>query len=301
MTSEEPEADKNRPGWWARRRAFGERRAVVRRKRSATWRVVVALIVATVGAAALGYLGVQLFYLPETLAEQQLNRVPDLAGMRPADAQRKAGAQGYEVLVGARLPSDELEAGRIVYQLPPPETYRPRGDTLWVLVSSGKADTRLPDLAGLAPEQAVAILTQLGADTTPRRLERSDLQPLGTVTGTVPPAGSEVEDGARVTLVISAGGTLVEMPDVVGLSLAASRDTLEAHGLTVGAVTGVGRQAVGEGEVTVAGQVPAVGQRVRAGSAVRLRLGEAARRSPTAPRGAPAGTPAAPPDEDGAF
>jgi hypothetical protein len=67
-------------------RDFGERREVVERSRSAAWRVPIALIVATLGAGALGYLGVQLFLLPETLAESRLHRVPDLTGMSIDDA-----------------------------------------------------------------------------------------------------------------------------------------------------------------------------------------------------------------------
>ena len=65
---------------------FHDRREMVERSRSAVWRVPIALIVATLGAGALGYLGVQLFLLPEMLAESRLHRVPDLTGESIEDA-----------------------------------------------------------------------------------------------------------------------------------------------------------------------------------------------------------------------
>jgi beta-lactam-binding protein with PASTA domain len=65
------------------------------------------------------------------------------------------------------------------------------------------------------------------------------------------------------------------MPDVRGLSLAAARDTLDVHTLTVGEVRTVrGGPTASEARVVVSAQNPQPGQRVRRGSAVRLELGE---------------------------
>ena len=42
-----------------------------------------------------------------------------------------------------------------------------------------------------------------------------------TVIQSVPPAGTPITDETRVTLILSRGGTFLEMPDVQGLTLAA--------------------------------------------------------------------------------
>lgn len=307
----------DRARWWYRKRIapdrFDERREVVKRRRSPLWQVTIALIAATIGAAALGYLAVQLFLLPETVAQSQLNRVPDLTGNDLEDAMAEGEDRGYVVIESGRQYSEEVDEGEIIYQLPPPETYLQRGDTLTVLVSLGPSRPILPDLAGLEPERARSILRQLGVAVTADRRTSSDLHPQGVVVESVPPPGTPIEEDTEVTLVLSRGGSFLTMPVVAGMALAAARDTLEVFSLTVGEVTGVDQdQVVGEGTVVVVEQEPAAYRRVRAGSAVRLKLGEtgraprleAPRREPDRPptgREAPAeGERAGGPDRDDA-
>lgn len=254
------------------------RREIDERKRSATWQVSIALITATLGAAGLGYLAVQLFFLPETVALARLNRVPDLTGLDLEDAVRAGAASGYPVAESGRQHSEEHGEGDVIYQVPPPDSYLAQGDTVWVQVSLGESEPVVPDLAGVEPEVAHRILLQLGVEVTPARRAASDIHPQNTVIETVPPAGTPIRSDTRVTLVLSRGGTFLEMPNVEGLSLAEARDTLELYSLTVGEVTGMADpQLAGEGSVVVVDQDPGPRRRVRSGSAVRLQLGEAPR------------------------
>jgi serine/threonine-protein kinase len=280
--------------------------------RGVTWQVVAAFVMATLGAGAIGYLAVQLFYLPETLADQRVARVPDLSGRELEDGRSQAEAAGYELVESGRLAWEDVEEGRIVYQIPPPDFYLPRGDTVRVVVSRGPLHTVIPRLEGLQPPLAASILHGLGLSTTPPRREFSNLHPEGAVVGSVPPIGTTVGPGTAVTLILSGGGSFLEMPDVRGLSLAVARDTLDIHSLTVGEVRNVrGGPTVSEGRVVVNAQSPQPGQRIRRGSAVRLELGErvsrirettpdgAARRAPEeTPVGPPARAPAEPPPAD---
>lgn len=278
---------------WRERLGFGrsdfhERREVVRRSRSAAWRVPIALIVATLGAGALGYLGVQLFLLPETLAEINLHRVPDLTGMAIGDATREGEAQGYAVIASGRQYSDDVDEDEVIYQVPPPGSYLAKGDTLFALVSLGPQATRLPDLAGLGLEQARALLGRIGVEVAGVRREASELHPQDVVISSDPPAGTAIDEELAVVLNLSRGGTTVDMPDVRGLPLAGARDTLEIFGLTIGEVSGVSvaDSAVGEGrQIVVTGQDPGPRRRIRTGSAIRLQLGP----SQEAPGGRPSG------------
>lgn len=247
----------------------------------ATWRVPLLVLAAVAVGVAAGYLGVQAVLLPSTLAEARLHVVPDLAGMELDDAVARGEDEGYRVVEAGRSNAD-VERGRIVFQIPPPGFHLPRGDTLRVLVSAGPDRPRMPDLAGLDPALATSILHRLGLEATAPRTATSDLQPAGVVIATVPPAGSSVARETRVTLVVSRGGSMLAMPDVRGLTLAAARDSLERVGLSVGEVVGLRSAGPGEREVVVGVQEPGPGARVRSGSAVRLRLGEAApvRRAP---------------------
>lgn len=281
--------------------------------RGVTWQITLALALATLGAAAIGYLAVQVFYLPETLAGQRVARVPDLSGRELEDGRAQAEASGYELVESGRLAWEDVEEGRIVYQIPPPDFYLPRGDTVRVVVSRGPVRTVIPRLEGLQPALAASILLGLGLPTTPPRREFSNLHPEGAVVGSVPPVGTTVGPGTAVTLILSGGGSFLPMPDVRGLSLAAARDTLDLHSLTVGEVRNVrGGPTASEARVVVSAQNPQPGQRVRRGSAVRLELGERVSRlretAPVAgptpeagpapaerPAAAPGRTPAAPP------
>ena len=243
---------------------------------SPTWSILLAILAATVGATAIGYLVVQLLLLPETLADQRLSRVPDLSGRELEDGRAQAKAGSYVLQESGRLSWEDLEEGRIIYQIPPPDFYLPRGDTVRVVVSRGPTRTRVPRLEGLQPELANEILRDLGLEVTPPRHEFSNLHPQGAVAGSIPPQGTPVEPGTPVTLILSGGGSFLAMPDVRGLALAAARDTLDLYSLTVGEVVHVRGRPAGDDEVrvVVSGQEPLPGQRVRRGSAVRLQLGE---------------------------
>jgi serine/threonine-protein kinase len=275
--------EKVRPG-----RDFAERRAVVERGRSATWQITIALIAATIGAAALGYLAVQLYFLPQTLREAQLNRVPDLTGMEVDDAVDKAEASGYVVAVVGRDYSEEVDRDEVIYQSPPPDMYLPRGDTLRILASLGSAEERIPDVSGLDLDHARRTLAQIGIRIAGASREASDIHPQGTVIRTEPAAGTpiaEIGNGGdpvlAVTVVLSRGGSRLTMPDVRELTLAQARDTLEVYSLTIGEVTGL-EETTGLGEserarenarVVVTQQDPSPGRLVPAGSAVNLTLG----------------------------
>ncbi len=264
--------------------------------RGATWPIVLAILAATLGATAVGYLVVQIFFLPETLADQRLSRVPDLSGRELDDGRAQAEAEGYVLQESGRLSWEDVEEGRIIYQIPPPSFYLPRGDTVRVLVSRGPRPTLVPRVEGLEPELASSILRRLGLELTPPRQEFSNLHPEGAVAGTVPPQGTPVEPGTPVTLILSGGGSFLTMPDVRGLGLGAARDTLDLHSLPVGEVVNVrgGPVTDDQARVVVSGQEPTPGQRVRRGSAVRVQLGERISR----PREGPAPGPGEPPPAD---
>jgi beta-lactam-binding protein with PASTA domain len=260
-------------------REFGELRDIAERRRSPTWQVTIALIAGTIGAAALGYLAVQLFFLPETIREASLNRVPDLTGLGLEDAAERGEDAGYVVLAAGRDYSDDVDRGEVIYQDPPPDMYLPRGDTLRVLVSLGETEERVPDVAGLELELARQVFAGMSLPVTGVRREPSDVHPQGTVIRTEPAAGTAREEDTAVTVILSRGGSRLTLPSVEGLSLAQARDTLEVYSLMVGEVTSAaeGEAAPPEGaRIVVVKQDPGAGWLVPAGSAVNLTLGPAA-------------------------
>src|SRR5262245_19826621 len=149
---------------------------------------------------------------------------------------------------------------------PNPEGY-PKGDAVRLLVASDDKP-EIPDLVGVPYEDAVAQLQGLGL--TPQleaREPRNGEQP-GTVVSTDPEAGTEVEPGETVHVLVAIDE--VQVPSVQGMSLDEARAALQAAGLDVGRVCGPD-----DGRIQFI--VPGPGSRVDVGTEVLVVM-EGARR-----------------------
>ena len=90
----------------------------------------------------------------------------------------------------------------------------------------------IPDLAGSSEQVAVAEITRLGL--VPAVVERlSSEVEVGTVIETIPGPGIRVAIGERVQVIVSAGGSLVRVPDVRNLPSDEAAQRLIAAGLAV--------------------------------------------------------------------
>lgn len=123
--------------------------------------------------------------------------------------------------------------------------------------------TRVPDLVGLAEEEAAALANDSGLEV--RRTSGAgtgrydDRVAAGRVLEQRPPAGSLVKRGARLELTVSLGPRLARVPDLSGQALAAAQVTLAAEGLRIGHAFHVASAAAVSG---VVGQSPPAGSTV---------------------------------------
>jgi hypothetical protein len=83
-----------------------------------------------------------------------------------------------------------------------------------------------------------------------------------------PSAGTSVNAGSAVSLVISTGPALVAIPNAVGDTQAAATTAITGAGLVVGTVTSQSSAGVASGNVI--SETPSAGTSVNAGSAVNL-------------------------------
>jgi len=81
---------------------------------------------------------------------------------------------------------------------------------------SSAATTRVPDVVGLSTTAATERLAQRGYSAIVEGRVSSDAQ-LGTVLSQSPPAGTELDRGGQVTIVVARGPSTVDVPNVVGL------------------------------------------------------------------------------------
>ena len=126
--------------------------------------------------------------------------VPDVTGLTRESAEARLQDEGLQVSADEQE-SDEPE-GDVISQSPAGGTKVGRGETVTIVVSIGRPKIDVPDVVGLSEERARAQLT--GAGLTVARQERTVTDPTedGVVVEQRPGAGSEVDQGQQVVIVV---------------------------------------------------------------------------------------------------
>ncbi len=162
------------------------------------------------------------------LAEQAAKDLATTTGFQPTDSERRFDDEVAEGTVlatygvapdGARI---QLTTGNEYFDQKP----------VTFLVSAGA----LPNVTGLPVDDAIALLgtKNIKATELPERVFNNDVADGAVVSMQPVTADTPLAPGdAGVNLVVSKGPDLVEVPDVVGLSIAAAREALEAAEFTV--------------------------------------------------------------------
>ena len=224
----------------------------------------------------------------QTAADLRTDLLAYLSGRQPAVV-GAAAAAAATVLVPpppATVPPDAT-ARAVAYQ-PPPE---PSGGNItyfaavaaligllavgaWILfrMLSGGSGVALetvivPDVTLIPFEEALQELQDENLKVT-QRIEVNDTIPAGIVIATDPVAGTEVDVGSSVTVVVSAGTEQFGVPGVVGESEEVARALIEAQGFVVGVVTYTLTEDIPES--TVISQSPDGGTPADAGAEVDL-------------------------------
>ncbi|SDE95477.1 serine/threonine protein kinase [Blastococcus fimeti] len=147
---------------------------------------------------------------------------------------------------------DDVAPGLVTGFDPAPGTQLTRDQVVTILVSKGHAPVAVPDVTGQTPEQATANLEALGFTVERGEDGRSAAVDKGEVMAVDPAPGTEAPYRGTVTIQVSAGVPLVEVPDVVGMSEAEATAALAAVGLEVEVTKFFGdrvlRQSVKAGE-----------------------------------------------------
>ncbi len=133
--------------------------------------------------------------------------------------------------------------------------------------SGGTDQIQVPNLQGMTRTEALETLRDQGLFGIPQEQVSDEVEP-GRVIATDPPAGELVDEGSTVTVFVSAGQELFEVPAVEGLTLTEARIAIEAEGFVLGEVTTANDPEV-EPELVIS-QNPAAGSEAAAGSPIDL-------------------------------
>jgi serine/threonine-protein kinase len=119
----------------------------------------------------------------------------------------------------------------------------PKKSAVDFIVSSGPAPRTIPNYAGQTEQQVQADLTAKGLKYAHAEAY-SDTIEAGKVVGTSPAAGKQVNKGDTVTITVSKGRQLFEVPNVLGKRYSDAVQVLEEAGFSVGDVRGRGGDRV---------------------------------------------------------
>lgn len=180
-------------------------------------------------------------------------RIPDMIGMREADAVRRASDLNLPI-ASVRYAPDTRPAGTVVDHRPEGGARLGTGERLELVVSSGteRPEVALPQLEGLDVDEAAARLREMGfgrVETLPSAV--SFTRPRSVVS-MYPAAGATVPPSTPVVLHYAlSSATVVSVPEIVGMPQWRAQLALRAAQLRIGQVTYVQDPAQPEGVIDV--------------------------------------------------
>jgi len=182
---------------------------------------------------------------------------PELVS-RPADEVEAELQESVPVqITRTEVFDDAVPVGMVTAFDPPAGTQLQREQVVTMLVSKGHAPVAVPDVTGQTPEQATANLEERGFTVERGSDGRSADVDKGEVMAVDPAPGQKAPYRSTVTIRVSVGVPLVEVPDVVGLNEADATAKLQAVGLQVESTRFFGdrvfRQSVSPGETVEQG------------------------------------------------
>ncbi len=219
-------------------------------------------------AFGVGYLiaATWLFPSPTRPETRELVGVPDVTEIHFDEAGERLGALGLEVRRLDQVADRNVPPNWVVAQSPLPHQLAAVGSPVYLTLSRGPDLQTVPELTGLSPGDAEAILANLGFEVERRVVSggRAGVQ------GTRPVAGERVELPARIELEIVEGTEVAVVPDLRGRHIDDVALLLEGEGLQLGTVRFDETAAEAPGRVV--GQFPPPGFSLKAGGLVSVEV-----------------------------
>lgn len=175
---------------------------------------------------------------------------PSFEGKKLEEAKKLAKQKGLTLEVVKEAPSTKYEKGIVSKQMTGKGTSVKKGTKIQVWVSTGLEgeEITVPDVSGLAEEDAIDRLIQKGFKESNISVEQkeSDSVDAGSVISTTPEAGAKAAEDAQITIYVSSGVSKATVPSIVGMSQAEAEKALKSAGLAGSASEEYSDKAKGE-------------------------------------------------------
>ncbi|MFE1379829.1 Stk1 family PASTA domain-containing Ser/Thr kinase [Streptomyces sp. NPDC058740] len=162
----------------------------------------------------------------------EIVKVPNLKGVPLAEAKRRLTEEGLAPGVISYEFDDAVPQGAVVGSDPEPGTERSPDSAVALVVSKG-VPVDVPDVRGESVAEATAALQEAGLKVTVAGERIDSPEEAGTVAAQSLAEGSRAAKGDAITLTVSKGPRMIEVPDVVDMKTDEAREELESAGFEV--------------------------------------------------------------------
>ncbi len=197
------------------------------------------------------------------LTSGRFTHVPTVSGVSVSQATAVLTADGFAVRAGQRqVHSNTVAKGMVVGTSPAGRVSK--GSAVTILVSSGPFTSVVPQVKGEKQNDAQAALQRAHLPFTIAKVGSN--QPVGTATGTNPPAGTTWPQTKTVTIMVAAGPPL---PKFTGMDIGAAQQLAGRYKVSLQQEPDAGSQ---QPQGVITGQQPAAGATFQPGQTVVVRV-----------------------------
>ena len=158
-------------------------------------------------------------------------RIPVLTGQARSAARRRLSDLGFAV-TEEMATSDSVTQNHVIDTRPAAGAELEKGQSVTLLLSSGKERVAVPKVTALTEDEARSTLEALGFTVSSTDTETEDQEP-GTVLTQTPAPDTKLAKGGKVALTVAKAPAKVDVPDVSGQGRLEATQALQQAGFTV--------------------------------------------------------------------
>jgi eukaryotic-like serine/threonine-protein kinase len=193
---------------------------------------------------------------------------PDIVGLTVQDAQTAAKRADILLETSNQINHDTVPANVVIDQTPVADTDMRKGDTMVATVSLGPATLLMPDLGGLARDDAVAKLKD--RKVTVLISKAPSTMPVDTVIAQKPEKNQPYVVGQEIELTLSGGSVII--PELTRIPLETAQTLIDQDLLKIGEIT-LEKSEVNESYGLVLSQSPIAGSMVTLDTSLAMTVG----------------------------
>jgi serine/threonine-protein kinase len=164
--------------------------------------------------------------------------------------------------------SDATQVGKVVNSSPGPGVRVKGGSSVDIAVGVQATGVAVPDVTGQDKDTAKQTLEDKGFDVSTNTVDGGGQK--DTVLSTDPPAGTQAQQGSKVTMNVSKGNQPSAVPDVRGQTVTQAKQLLKQAGFTNVSTQSLDGSGSGSGNGRVVDQSPPAGSTVDSDQQITL-------------------------------